>query len=202
MRLRLIITTLLLSSVLAAASAEDEGLVLWNNIYDIFSHPRCTNCHVGPDNVPIWSGPSYGTIPRSHGMNINAGASRDGENYIACTSCHMTTNSSAPHGPPGSEMWLLAPVSHQFRDKSTQELCEQIKDPTRNGGLSVAEVADHIDHDPVVAWAWDPGGTRETPPYSKDDLVIFLWEWDDLGAPCPGDRMKFQSPNRDTVIAL
>ena len=50
----------------------EQGLQAWQRIYEVISHPRCANCHVGPDNRPMWSGPSYGKS-RPHGMNINGG---------------------------------------------------------------------------------------------------------------------------------
>ena len=59
-----------------AVSLED-GLAAWDRVYEVASHPRCANCHVGNDNIPMWSGPTYGTA-RPHGMNINAGESRIG----------------------------------------------------------------------------------------------------------------------------
>src|SRR5262245_23087442 len=86
----------------SSALAQDAGLAAWTRIYEVFSHPRCANCHVGPDNLPIWSGPSYGPKARPHGMNINAGESRVGAEYIACSSCHTKHNSQLAHGPPGA----------------------------------------------------------------------------------------------------
>ncbi len=68
--------------------AQDASIATWTPIYEVFSHPRCANCHVGPDNLPMWSGSSYGAKPRPHGMNINAGISRIGAEYIPCSSCH------------------------------------------------------------------------------------------------------------------
>jgi hypothetical protein len=64
------------------AFAGDAGTATWTPIYEVFSHPRCANCHVGPDNVPMWSGSSYGAKPRPHGMNIDAGVNRIGAEYI------------------------------------------------------------------------------------------------------------------------
>ena len=57
--------------------SREEGLQAWARIYDVASHPRCANCHVGADNLPMWSGPSYGET-RPHGMHIDAGVSRIG----------------------------------------------------------------------------------------------------------------------------
>jgi hypothetical protein len=39
----------------APALAQDTGSAVWGKIHEVFSHPRCTNCHVSSDNVPIWS---------------------------------------------------------------------------------------------------------------------------------------------------
>src|SRR5262249_7873739 len=148
------------------------GTAAWTHIHEVLSHPRCVNCHVGPDNVPIWSGASYGTMPRPHGMNINAGAgrsagaSRGGAEYFPCSSCHALQNSQLPHGPPGAPNWSLAPVSMQWFDKSSAEICAQIKDPARNGGLSIPRIIEHIEHEPLVHWAWTPGPGREPAPYS------------------------------------
>jgi hypothetical protein len=86
---RYVLPLLLMAS---PALAQDPGLPVWSKIHDVFSHPRCANCHVGPDNVPIWSGSSYGAKARPHGMNINAGTSRRGTESIACNACHSEHN--------------------------------------------------------------------------------------------------------------
>ena len=167
------------------AFAQDSGLAAWSKIYDVFSHPRCANCHVGPDNVPIWSGRSYGPKPRPHGMNINAGASRVGAEYIACGTCHTSHNSQVPHGPPGAHIWLLPPVSMQWFGKSSPEICAQIKDPARNGNRTIAEIAEHIEREELVHWGWAPGPGREPAPYSAAQLVDFVKQWDAASTPCP-----------------
>jgi hypothetical protein len=176
---------LLLVAMATPAIAQDNGPGLWSKIHEAFSHPRCSNCHVGPDNVPIWSGSSYGPKMRPHGMNINGGASRVGAEHIACNTCHTQHNSEVPHGPPGANVWLLPPVEMQWFGKSSAEICAQIKDATRNGGRNVRQVAEHIEHDRLVHWGWAPGPGREPAPYSKTQLTEFLKQWDAAGAPCP-----------------
>lgn len=173
------------ATVPAAAQTQDGGLELWNKIHEVFSHPRCANCHVGADNIPVWSGPSYGGEARLHGMNINAGPSRIGAETLPCSTCHMKQNAQVPHGPPGADVWALPPVEMQWADKSSAQICAQIKDPNRNGGRTLAEVADHVDHDELVHWGWSPGPGREPAPYSFTELVTFIKQWDALGAPCP-----------------
>jgi hypothetical protein len=179
--IRYVVAMLLMAT---PALAQDTGLTVWSKIYEVFSHPRCANCHVGPDSVPIWSEPSYGKA-RPHGMNINGGASRIGAEHIACSACHTHRNSQLPHGPPGAAVWLLPPVSMQWFGKSSAEICAQIKDPASNGDRTIAKIVEHIEHEPLVHWGWEPGPGREPAPYSVAQLVEFLKQWDAAGAPCP-----------------
>jgi hypothetical protein len=177
---------LLLVLLVSPALAQDSRLTAWRKIYQVFSHPRCANCHVGPDNVPIWSGSSYGPKARPHGMNINAGPSRKGEDSILCNTCHRHYNALEVHGPPGTKKgWLLAPVSMQWFGKTSAEICAQIKDlPASNGDFSsIAKIAEHVRHEPLVQWGWMPGPGREPAPYSADEVADFLMHWN-MG-PCP-----------------
>jgi hypothetical protein len=167
------------------AVAQDAGLTAWDKIYRVFSHPRCANCHVGEDNVPIWSGFNYDPDARPHGMNINAGPTRNGAGSIACNACHTRNNSLLPHGPPGAEGWLLAPIPMQWFGKSSAEICAQIKDPTRNGDRTIAKIAEHIEKEPLVLWGWRPGPGREPAPYSAAEVAAFLRDWETAHAPCP-----------------
>ena len=94
------------------AASEREALAHWDRIFEVFSHPRCANCHVPEDNRPRWSGPSFGLAEGEwmyHGMNIDGGESRDGADAIPCAACHATSNSELPHGPPGASVWLSGP---------------------------------------------------------------------------------------------
>jgi hypothetical protein len=69
---RYVLAMLLMAS---PALAQDPGLAAWSKIHEVFSHPRCANCHVGPDNVPIWSGSSYGPkAPRDISKHNQSGA--------------------------------------------------------------------------------------------------------------------------------
>ena len=171
--------------------SEQDGLANWRKFYEIASHPRCANCHVGADNRPMWSGPSYGKT-RRHGMNINAGESRIGAESVPCSACHTTLKqpdpraNAQPHTPPKVAMaWQLAPVEAAWFGKSSAYICEQIKDPARNGDRSIRDVAAHLDHDLILHWAWQPGGNRQPAPYSLQEAMDFLMKWAAAGAPCP-----------------
>lgn len=178
------------AAVQIEAVSEEEALANWAKVFETFSHPRCANCHVPDDNRPRWSGPSYGDGPngqgwRYHGMNIHGGESRFGVETLPCTACHAATNSDMPHGPPGSPVWALAPVEMVWWQRSSLEICEQIKDPERNGGRTLEEVADHVSHDALVHWGWDPGPGREPAPYSAEEVTNYIRVWAASGAPCP-----------------
>lgn len=177
----------------AATAGREEGLEAWARIHEVVSHPRCSNCHAGPDNRPMWSGPSYGKT-RFHGMNINAGESRIGAETIACSTCHTTLSSgrddanTVPHAAPRvAADWRMAPVEAHWFGKSGVEICRQLRDPERNGNRTFQELADHLDHDVILHWAWNPGAGREAAPYSLKEHVDDILLWGAAGMPCEGD---------------
>lgn len=169
----------------------DEGLAAFERIYEVASHPRCSNCHVGSDNIPMWSGPSYGEV-QPHGMNIDAGESRIGAETLVCSTCHRTNRSfeSAPHAPPHAGLdWRLAPVEFEWFGKTPSEICAQLGDPDRNGGRDWMGLAEHLvddsSHRGFVLWGWQPGGGREPAPFSLQEHVDDILAWGVAGQPCP-----------------
>ncbi|MEP6563717.1 MAG: hypothetical protein ABJB10_01175 [Mesorhizobium sp.] len=162
-----------------------KGLPEWDKIYAVFSHPRCADCHVSDDR-PRWSGAHYGGV-RVHAFNVQRGA--DGSGFgnpgLRCTTCHSSSNSKALHGPPGAEGWHMAPVEMVWFGKSSPEICAQIKDPARNGGRSLEDVAQHVRDDKLVAWGWTPGADREPAPGSAEATYTAIENWMAAGAPCP-----------------
>lgn len=177
-------------AALAQGDGASGGLAAWAKAYEVFSSPRCANCHAPEDNRPRWSGASYAPFPpgqdwRFHAMNIDGGQSRIGAETLPCSTCHQKTNSATPHGPPGAPTWALAPVEMVWWKKSSAEICAQIKDPARNGGRTLAEIADHVAHDPLVQWGWDPGPGREPAPYTSAEIAEAITAWAGAGAPCP-----------------
>ena len=171
----------------------DEGLRAWKRIEAVVMHPRCVNCHVGPDNTPMWTlVGEAGTRP--HGMNINAGASRSGAQELPCGTCHTTstTPNTAAHAPPHAGIpWQLAPVDFVWFGKTGGEICRQMRDPKRNGSRDAAGLVAHLQHDAAlngfIPWAWSPGGGRSTPPGTFEDHVRDITIWGSAGQPCPGD---------------
>lgn len=160
------------------------GLAAWAQLYEVFSHPRCANCHVS-DERPRWSGPHYGEEPRVHAMNVVRGPAGFGPDGLQCQTCHAETNSTKLHGPPGAPHWHLAPAEMVWFGQSSADICAQIKDPTRNGGKTLEEVAVHVRDDALVLWGWNPGTGREPAPGSAEETYNLVKTWIAENAPCP-----------------
>lgn len=163
-----------------------KGLPAWAKVYAVFSHPRCANCHV-EDDRPRWSGAHYGPTPRNHAFNVQRGEDQSGFGNagMRCTTCHFESNSNVLHGPPGAPNWHLAPAEMVWFEKSSVEICAQIKDPARNGGKTLEQVSVHVRDDKLVGWGWAPGPGREPAPGSAEETFQALEEWRLAGAPCP-----------------
>lgn len=164
-----------------------KGLSEWAKVYAVFSHPRCASCHVEDDH-PRWSGAHYGGT-KFHAFNVQRG--EDGSGFgnagLRCTTCHFDSNSNILHGPPGAPNWHLAPVDMVWWEKSSAEICAQIKDPARNGDRTLDEVAEHVRDDALVAWGWSPGPGREPAPGSAEETFEALQNWAVHGSPCPSN---------------
>ncbi|MEP1208847.1 MAG: hypothetical protein ABJM29_14130 [Rhizobiaceae bacterium] len=165
------------------------GLAAFERIYEVASHPRCSNCHVGESGIPMWSGPSYGET-RPHGMKIQAGESRIGAEFLTCGTCHVksTRPQIIPHAAPRANgHWQLAPAGAGWFGKPSNWICEQLRDPARNGGMDYQKLANHAGHDAVLQWAWSPGPEREPAPYSVAEHTMDIHLWGAAGQPCPED---------------
>lgn len=164
--------------------ASPEGLAAWEQVFAVFGHPRCVNCHTA-DEHPRWSGPHYGESARLHAMNVKRGEDGFGNPGLRCTTCHGENNSAKLHGPPGAETWHLAPTEMVWWERSSAQVCAQIKDPQRNGDRTLEEIAVHVRDDPLVGWGWAPGPGREPAPGSAEETYQALIKWTREGAPCP-----------------
>lgn len=167
------------AALLAALPAAAEDFA---PIHEVLSHPRCMSCHV-EDDVPLWVADDGTVAP--HGMAVRAGESRMGIETLPCETCHRAENGALPHSAPGVEGWALAPPEMAWAARSPAEICAQLKDPERNGGRTLTEVAEHVAHDPLVVWGWAPGPGRTPAPGTPEGLAEAILAWDAAGAPCP-----------------
>ncbi|MFK7835523.1 MAG: hypothetical protein AB8B60_04825 [Sulfitobacter sp.] len=170
----------------AQTVTQEEGVAAWDRIYAVASHPRCSNCHVGAGKEPMWDGLGYGP-DRVHGMGIMADESRIGAESIPCRACHVTSSrpNAVPHAPPHIEdAWRLPPVELGWHKAGSGDLCAQFRDPERMDGMEIADLVDHVQSSPFVAWGFNPGGGRSAPEGSVLTLAADLRLWGAAGRPC------------------
>src|SRR5262250_1126697 len=157
-----------------APTAGDPAL--FEPIASVLIHPRCINCHQADS-------PTQTDAKIRHRPLMVRGADGHGSPAQPCQTCHQTTN-TADGFVPGVADWHLAPLSMLWEGKTKSQICEQMKDPARNGSRRTgAQVIEHMKTDPLVLWAWAPG-RRTTPPLSHEKFVEALEAWVKAGMPC------------------
>jgi hypothetical protein len=158
-----------------------DAIEAWNVIYSVLQHPRCLNCH------PAGDAPLQGDQSVPHQQDVQRGDDGHGMFAMKCQTCHQEHNAVGEHTPPGGPDWHLPTKKMPlvFEGKSSAELCRQLQDQQRNDHHSMKEILDHIEHAPLVLWAWDPGQGRAPVPISHDDLVKATRTWITNGCGCP-----------------
>jgi hypothetical protein len=162
----------------AEKASEEEGARAFGEVAKVLQSPRCRNCH------PNGNAPLHGDEGVPHSMNVSRTSAASG---LACTTCHRARNADFEHGPPGVPDWHMpsAETPMVFQGLSVAELCNRLKDPAKNGGKSLAALVDHVGHDPLVLWGWEPGPGRSKPPTSHAAFVAAMRKWAAAGGPCP-----------------
>ncbi len=149
----------------------------------VINSPRCLNCH------PALRSPTQGNDLHVHNPPINAGESGMGKPGLFCIACHQAKNTSAPgtkfQSIPGHEHWSLAPQSMAWQGKTLGEICQQLKDTSRNGNRNLQQISEHMGKDTLVGWAWHPGPGRTPAPGTQDAFGKLIQAWIDNGAACP-----------------
>jgi hypothetical protein len=165
------------------SDANARSAALFLEASRVFTHPRCINCHPNGDT------PGQGTPDRPHDPPVTRGADDRGVVGMRCTSCHQDHNLELSR-VPGAPEWHLAPRQMAWVGRSPSQICEQMKDPKRNGGRTLEQIVDHSAHDKLVAWGWSPGHDREPAPGTQEQLGALVAAWVQSGAACPkeGER--------------
>jgi hypothetical protein len=147
----------------------------------VLQHPRCLNCHPAGDR------PLVGDTSQPHPMHVERGPTGMGKNGLFCHTCHQEKNLQGKDLPPGAPEWALPPADMPmvFEKKTPRQLCEQLKDPARNGSRSPAQVVDHVREAPLVLWGWHPGEGRTPVSMPHEEFVSLMSEWAKKGAACP-----------------
>ncbi|MCW5771559.1 MAG: hypothetical protein KIT16_07995 [Rhodospirillaceae bacterium] len=186
MRYRAVVWAAALHVAAAATSAtaqttdEDAARRAFMGALPVFQHPRCTNCHTRAE------GPRQGDVRRAHALGVKRGPEGRGEIATQrCTTCHKAQN-GAGGIVPGAPDWRMPPPGRAGWDGLTAaEICAALKDPVRNAGLTTDQLVEHLARDPLVAWAWAPGGRRAPPPVARDAFVAQMRAWQKAGGACP-----------------
>jgi mono/diheme cytochrome c family protein len=165
----------------AAKPDASASRAAFQQVYRVLISPRCLNCH------PAGDAPLQGDDSHVHIQNVKRGKNGHGVYGMQCDTCHQDTNLPGAHMPPGNPKWALPPPEHKmvFEGISPAQLCKQIKDPKQNGGRSLEALFDHVAHDDLVGWGWDPGDGRTLPPLSRPETAAQMRTWIDGGAACP-----------------
>lgn len=148
----------------------------------VLRHPRCLNCHPSDDSPRQRDG-------ELHDPPVARGEADRGVPGLACASCHQDHNLDHAR-VPGAPGWHMAPRSMGWAGRTPAALCAQIKDPTRNGGKTPAQIAEHAAHDPLVAWGWAPGADRAPAPGTQARFGALVAAWIDTGAVCPREEAR------------
>jgi hypothetical protein len=161
-----------------------QGVAAFATVQQVFQHPRCQNCHIPGDK------PLQFDSGQEHAQGVVRGPEGKGAPGLPCSTCHADANPPAsygPHAPPGAPHWALPPPEHKMvtLGLSPAELCEAIKDPARNGNKDFAALIEHVSHDQLVLWGWEPGGERAPVSVPHAEFVAQFTAWAELGGPCP-----------------
>lgn len=155
-----------------------ESASAFAEVARVLRHPRCLNCHPAGDR------PHVGDDARVHGMNVQRGADDRGRIGQRCTACHRDANQPRA-GVPGAPHWHLAPRSMGWENLDDHDLAEALKDRAKNGDRSLADIREHMAHDPLVLWGWDPGPGRSAVPVPHATFIEQVDAWIEGGAVSP-----------------
>lgn len=173
------------ASFQSIANERERSVALFQEAGKVIQHPRCVNCHPATDR------PLQGANMHPHQPPVFRGDGGMGLPGMQCTTCHSAENTPVVgqadtiKSIPGNPAWHLAPIEMAWVGKSLAQICQQIKDPARNGGKTMDQIAEHMAHDELVGWGWKPGAGREPVPGTQAQFGELISAWVKSGAACP-----------------
>jgi hypothetical protein len=160
------------------ADDKERAVALFDEAGKVIQHPRCVNCHPAGDR------PQQGDDGHPHQPLVVRGIAGFGAVGMHCGTCHGPENFD-PGRVPGHPTWHLAPIEMAWVGRSLGEICQQIKDPKRNGGKTLDEIVHHMAEDSLVGWGWHPGAGRTPAPGTQQEFGALIKAWVEAGADCP-----------------
>ena len=184
-----LLAVLPLLAVPAPTLASDGGHGAFLDVYKVLLSPRCMNCH------PAGDAPLQGDDSHRHAFRVLRGEDGNGVTSMRCSNCHQAANQAGEQLPPGtpdpkadnSPRWHLpsARTPMVFEGRTPVQLCRQLLNKTKNGGLTREGLVHHVETDGFVLWAWQPGEGRSMPPLTHAEFVAQFRIWIEAGAACP-----------------
>jgi len=156
----------------------ERSAALFTEAGKVLQHPRCVNCHPAGDT------PLQGEMGSAHEPPVKRGRVGMGVVGQRCDTCHLKANYD-PARVPGAPHWRLAPLGMAWEGLDLAEICEQLKDPARNGGRNLEMIVEHMVEDELVGWGWEPGEGRESAPGTQKVFGELIAAWVEAGAECP-----------------
>jgi hypothetical protein len=160
------------------ANPAERSRALFTEAGKVIQSARCLNCHPAGDT------PSQGDAAEPHLPAVVRGPDGHGAMGLRCNTCHQAENYE-PSRVPGHPLWALAPIEMAWQGRSLGQICEQLKDAKRNGGKTLEQIQEHMAHDTLVGWAWNPGSTRKPAPGTQAQFGELIAAWIKAGAICP-----------------
>lgn len=160
------------------ADKDERARALFLEASKVLLHPRCVNCHP-PDDTP-----RQRMAMSLHDPPVLRGKDGRGVPGMTCYGCHQERNVEGTR-VPGAPDWHLAPLEMAWLGRTPGEICEQLKDPARNGGKTLEQIVEHSAHDELVGWGWKPGADREPAPGTQERFGALMEAWRASGAACP-----------------
>jgi hypothetical protein len=162
----------------------ERSKALFTEAAKVITHPRCMNCHPADDH------PRQANDMHLHMPPVTRGAAGLGISGNTCQACHTEANytlqdKASYQSIPGHPRWALAPIEMAWQGKTLTQICEQIKDPRRNGNKDLEALHEHMAHDDLVGWGWSPGDGRDPAPGTQKEFGEIIKAWIESGAECP-----------------
>jgi hypothetical protein len=89
-----------------------------------------------------------------------------------------------------------------WQGKTVREICQQLKDPTRNGGRDLMLIHAHAAGDDLVPWGWQPGDGRDPAPGTQQLFGELIQAWIRYGGGMPLSLSKWPSANLGPALSL
>lgn len=179
------------------------------DLYPIYSHPRCTNCHAGYN--------PFGQ-PQGQGNHPVIGEGNRGD-PATCAGCHNVDPDEAnewrnwkpPDGPDPAVIPVFAdegPTGTGGPARSAGEICETVRSEVQAKGWERADFEHHVAEDILIGWSFEPTGNMDdatagqsatqaardtsgnpnlTPEAARSLFVAISLGWFDAGMPCEGE---------------